>query len=92
LVPGVGVYAGEAFLANGEACRAAISIGTNPTVTPGIDAPRTVEAFLIDFDGDLYDQPLTLSFHHFLRGTEKFDSLDALIAQMHRDVALVRFL
>ncbi|MBC8135330.1 MAG: riboflavin biosynthesis protein RibF, partial [Fibrella sp.] len=67
LVPGTGVYAGEAFLANGEACRAAISIGTNPTVTPGVDAPRTVEAFLIDFDGDLYDQPLTLSFHHFLR-------------------------
>jgi riboflavin kinase/FMN adenylyltransferase len=90
LVPGAGVYAGTAYLANGETRLAAISIGTNPTVTPGVDAPRTVEAFLLDFEGDLYDQPLTLAFHQFLRGTEKFDSLDALIAQMHRDVARIR--
>ncbi len=90
LVPGAGVYAGAAILANGETRLAAISIGTNPTVTPGIDAPRTVEAFLLDFDGDLYDQQLTLSFRYFLRGTEKFDSLDALVAQMHRDIARVR--
>ena len=69
---------------------AAVSIGTNPTVTPGINAPRTVEAFLLDFDGDIYDQTLTVTFTKFLRGTEKFDSLDALVEQMHRDIARVR--
>lgn len=90
LVPGAGVYAGEALLASGEKRLAAISIGTNPTVTPGLDAPRTVEAYVLDFDGDLYDQNLTLAFHRFLRGTEKFDSLDALVEQMHRDVARAR--
>jgi len=90
LVPAAGVYAGEAILENGQRRVAAISIGTNPTVTSGEDAPRTVEAFLLDFEGDLYDQPLHLTFHHYLRGTEKFPSLDALIEQMHRDVAEVR--
>lgn len=105
LVPGAGVYSGEAHWvvttpmdvvgltfqhAKTIHCRAAISIGTNPTVTPGIDAPRTVEAYLLDFDGDLYDRHINLTFEHFLRGTEKFDSLDALVAQIHRDVAQVR--
>lgn len=98
LVPGTGVYAGEAYaftssnihVPEQDTYRAAISIGTNPTVTPGIDAPRTVEAYLLDFDGNLYDQQITLTFEHFLRGTEKFDSLETLVAQIHRDVAQVR--
>ncbi|MBC7806908.1 MAG: bifunctional riboflavin kinase/FAD synthetase [Akkermansiaceae bacterium] len=100
LVPGAGVYAGVAYRvsgageeiksANSDTCPAAISIGTNPTVTPGIDAPRTVEAYLLDFDGDLYGQTMNIQFHHFLRGTQKFDSLEELVAQMHRDVAQVR--
>lgn len=90
LVPGAGVYAGEAFLQSGETRLAAISVGTNPTVTPGVDASRTVEAYLLDFAGDLYDQPLHLTFRRLLRGTEKFASLDALVEQMRRDVARVR--
>lgn len=89
LVPGAGVYAGRATVA-GNTHLAAISIGTNPTVTPGTDAPCTVEAFLLDFDGDIYGETMTLPFDRFLRGTEKYDSLDALVAQMHRDVARVR--
>jgi riboflavin kinase / FMN adenylyltransferase len=87
LVPAEGIYAGRAHLPRtGETFRAAISIGTNPTVTPQSHV-RTVEAYLMDgFDRDLYERPLTIEFHHRLRGTEKFDSLDALVAQMHRDV------
>jgi riboflavin kinase / FMN adenylyltransferase len=87
LVPAAGVYAAWATLADGQSVRAAVSIGTNPTVTPEATA-RTVEAYLMDgFTGDLYDQPLTLRFAHYLRPTLKFDSLDALIERMRDDVA-----
>ncbi len=102
LVPGAGVYAGEACWSKavgthgGEGdgtynhFRAAISIGTNPTVTPGADALRTVEAYLLDFDGDIYGEEIVLTFRTLLRPTEKFDSLDALVTQMHKDVARAR--
>ena len=87
LAPGAGVYAGRVLLQNGETFRAAVSVGTNPTVTPGSEAPRTVEAYLMNgFSSDLYGQEIAVSFTHFLRPTVKFDGLDALIAQMSRDV------
>ena len=88
LAPKDGVYAGRVFLhETNETFRAAISVGTNPTVTPGENAPRTVEAYLMDgFSGDLYNRTISVSFVHFLRPTVKFDGLPALIAQMNRDV------
>ena len=46
-----------------------------------------VEAYLLDFDGDLYGQPARVSFVGRVRGDARFDSAEALIAQMHRDVA-----
>lgn len=86
LVPGAGVYAGLARLEDGSVWRTAVSVGTNPTVTPQSQV-RTVEAFLMDgFSGDLYGQTLTVEFHSLLRPMLKFDGLDALIAQMRRDV------
>lgn len=88
LIPAPGVYAGQATLADGRVLRAAISIGTNPTVTE--NGPLTVEAFLLEgFAEDIYEQRLTLSFVHFLRGTVKFDGLDALLQQMATDVAWI---
>jgi riboflavin kinase/FMN adenylyltransferase len=88
LVPAAGVYAGHAALADGRTLRAAISIGTNPTVVA--NGPLTVEAFLLDgFSEELYGQALTLSFVHRLRGTVKFDSLEALLQQMAADVARI---
>ena len=88
LIPAAGVYGGVATLADGRQVRAAISIGTNPTVTD--NGVLTVEAYLLDrFDEDLYDQKLTLVFRHFLRGTVKFDSLEALLQQMALDVAWI---
>jgi len=45
-----------------------------------------IEAFLLDFDGDLYGQPLRLEFLKRLRGEKRFDSVDALVDQMGRDV------
>ena len=46
-----------------------------------------IEAFLLDFDGDLYGQQLRLEFLARLRGERRFDSVEALVEQMHRDVA-----
>ena len=87
LVPADGVYAGTA-LVDGVERIAAISVGNNPTFTP--DAQSRVEAFLLDFDGDLYGERIEVRFAHRLRGMERYDSLDALLEQMHADVARTR--
>ena len=85
LLPGDGIYAAYARLADGRTVRAAVSIGTNPTTDT--DGGRKVEAFLMDgFSEDLYDQPFALDFREKVRDTQKFDGLDALVAQMAQDV------
>jgi riboflavin kinase/FMN adenylyltransferase len=48
------------------------------------------EAYVLDFEGDLYDQRARVAFTHHLRGQVRFDSVDDLVAQMHRDVERVR--
>ncbi|CAI7980342.1 Riboflavin kinase / FMN adenylyltransferase [Frankia sp. Hr75.2] len=85
-VPGDGVYAGFARW-SGQRRAAAISIGTNPTFE-GRD--RRVEAFLLDFDGDLYGEYMVYEFTHRLRPTLRFDSVDELVLQMARDVDATR--
>jgi len=66
----------------------AASIGVRPTVT---DAGRaTLEVHLLDFDGDLYTAHLRVNFCHKLRDEAKFDSLEALTAQIRRDVEATR--
>ncbi|HXP36261.1 MAG TPA: bifunctional riboflavin kinase/FAD synthetase [Solirubrobacteraceae bacterium] len=81
--PGHGVYA---CLANGQA--AAVSIGVRPTFQTG--RGELIEAYLLDFDGDLYGQELCLEFVERLRGERRFDTAEALVEQMHRDVARTR--
>ena len=49
-----------------------------------------IEAYLLDFDGDLYGQPLRLEFLKRLRGEKRFESVDALVEQMGADVAEAR--
>ena len=63
----------------------AISLGTRPTFYERADA-SLLEAHLIDFDGDLYGQPARVQFVERLRDELKFDSVDALVEQMARDV------
>ena len=87
LVPADGVYAGTAVV-DGVERIAAISVGNNPTFTP--DAQSRVEAFLLDFDGDLYGKRIEVRFAHRLRGMERYESLDALLEQMGADVARTR--
>jgi riboflavin kinase/FMN adenylyltransferase len=81
--PGHGVYA--AF-ANGQP--AAVNVGVRPTFETG--RGLLVEAFLIDWDGDLYGKNLRVAFVRRLRGERRFPSVEELIAQMHRDVEEAR--
>ena len=85
-VPADGIYAGR--LARGkELLPAAISIGTNPTFA---GAERRVEAFVLDFDGDLYGEHVGLCFTARLRDTLRFDGVEPLVAQMAIDVERTR--
>jgi riboflavin kinase/FMN adenylyltransferase len=81
--PGHGVYA---CLADGRP--AAVSVGVRPTFESG--RGELIEAFILDFDGDLYGRQLRLEFLDRLRGERRFDTPEALTAQMHRDVARTR--
>jgi riboflavin kinase / FMN adenylyltransferase len=82
--PGHGVYA---CLADGG-IPAAVSIGVRPTFETG--RGELIEAYLIDFDGDLYGSTLRLDFLARLRGERRFSTPEALIEQMHDDVARTR--
>lgn len=88
-IPHDGVYAGWLNRASGQRCKAAISVGTNPTFE-GVS--RRVEAYVIDegHDLELYDEHVVVEFESPLRGMERFDSIEALIEQMTRDVANAR--
>ena len=66
---------------------AAISIGTNPTFD---GTSRRVEAYLLDFEGDLYGAHLGVEFVEHLRGQVRFEGVPALIEQMGADVARTR--
>lgn len=86
LVPGDSVYAGRATVGTATHL-AAISIGTNPTFG---GKGRRIEAHLLDFDGDLYGQPIRLEFVRRLRRPEAFESPEHLVRQLIRDVEAVR--
>lgn len=86
-IPADGVYAGW-LTAEGERMPAAISVGTNPTFD---GTARTVEAYAIDRVGlDLYGLHVAVDFLAYLRGMEKFDSIDALLDRMADDVKRAR--
>ena len=87
IFPGDGIYATWAHLDSGS-YMAATSIGTRPTFDDGEN--RTIEAYLLDFSDDIYDQPLRLEFVQRLRGEEKFDTIQALLDRMAEDVRQTR--
>jgi riboflavin kinase / FMN adenylyltransferase len=85
-IPSAGVYAG--WLDAGEGWRpAATGIGTRPTFGGGA---VTVEAHVLDFEGDLYDREVRLALVRRLRPELAFDSIPALVAAMARDIARTR--
>ena len=86
LLPGEGVYAGRAMHRD-TGYRAAINVGTNPTFG---QEPVHLEAFLLDFEGDLEGEPLAIEFWARLRDEVRFDSAEALSRQIGEDVERTR--
>ncbi|MEE2885208.1 MAG: bifunctional riboflavin kinase/FAD synthetase [Chloroflexota bacterium] len=86
LLPGDGIYATWVDL-NNRRHMASTSIGTRPTFE---ETERTIEAYLLDFSGDLYGQLIRLEFVERLRDEEKYDTVDKLLVQMANDVERTR--
>jgi riboflavin kinase/FMN adenylyltransferase len=87
-LPPNGVYVTRAILEDGRTFEAATNIGTNPTFVDGDE--RHVEAYLLDFEGDLYGQWVTIELLHRLRDELRYEGVDALVAQIRRDVDATR--
>ena len=87
VTPAHGVYAAIARV-GGDERPAAVSIGVRPTFVTG--RGELIEAFLLDFDADIYGETLELAFRKRLRGEKRFNSVDALIDQMALDVQAAR--
>lgn len=85
-IPADGVYACR-FVHRGRELAAAVSVGTNPTFS---GRERRVEAFVLDLEEDFYGEQVALDFVERLRGMERFDTADQLVAQMHDDVNRTR--
>ncbi len=88
LIPPKGIYACWASLGR-EKIRSAVNIGINPTFTPDKKSIN-VEAYLLDFDRDIYGEVIELEFVSRLRDELKFDSVGALIEQIGQDVKQAR--
>ncbi|MGI8730232.1 MAG: bifunctional riboflavin kinase/FAD synthetase [Solirubrobacteraceae bacterium] len=92
VTPGYGVYAALARTlesdAVADAVPAAVSIGIRPTFVTG--RGELIEAYLLDFVGDVYGATLELAFRKRLRGEKRFESVDALVEQMAADVDAAR--
>lgn len=86
LLPAPGVYAARTLI-DGRPYQVALSIGTNPHFDGN---SVTVEAFVLDYSGDLYDRPMSIEITTWVREQWKFPSLETLVAQLHRDVEQVR--
>ena len=86
LLPGIGVYAVWVEVA-GQRYKGMLYIGSRPTLDNGTQL--SIEVHILHFSGDIYNDPIRVSFEHFVRGDEKFDSLEALKAQLMRDWEVV---
>jgi riboflavin kinase/FMN adenylyltransferase len=89
LLPADGIYAGWYERPDGTVHPTAMSLGRRPTFYADAEL-SLLECYLLDFDGDLYDERAKVRFVERLRGEVKFDSIDALVEQMDRDVAQAR--
>ncbi|WP_339693911.1 bifunctional riboflavin kinase/FAD synthetase [uncultured Parasphingorhabdus sp.] len=82
LRPKYGIYAVKGLLPDGRVLKGAANLG----IRPSFDPPKELlEPFFFDFAEDLYGQTIEVELHHFLRGEQKFDDLDALKVQMEKD-------
>ena len=81
LIPSNGVYVSSSMI-NDQKYYGLTNIGTNPTVN---GTKRSIETYFIDFDGDLYNQELSVSLLHKLRDEKKFDNVEVLKKAMQED-------
>jgi len=86
--PANGIYACWASV-DGQQYQAATNVGVRPTFTPDLPVP-IIEAHLLGFDHDLYGQQIKLEFVEYLRPEVKYVSVDALLEQIHADIARTR--
>lgn len=84
LLPADGIYAGWFHRGDGTTLAAALSLGRRPTFYVESHA-SLLEAHVLDFDGDLYDEHVRVTFVERLRGEERFERVEDLVAQIHRD-------
>src|SRR5690606_6756840 len=88
LVIAPGIYAVTLQAGDGPPLPAVASLGTNPTFVD--QGSLTLEVHVLDWDGDLYDRIVRTTFVARLRDEEKYDSVEALVAQIHADIAAAR--
>lgn len=88
LIPPRGVYATVAYLGD-QRIASVTNIGVHPTFDTGLEIPK-IEAHLLDFADNIYQDHLTLDFIHFIRPEKKFDSVTALLAQIDQDIQTAR--
>ena len=89
LRPAYGIYAVTGLLPGGRIVHGAANLGIRPSFDPPIEL---LEPYFFDFEGDLYGQEIEVALHHYLRPEAKFDSLEALTAQMELDCGQARTL
>ena len=87
ILPKTGVYAGYVFV-NGKRYRAMINYGHNPTISY-LESP-SLEAYLLDFDGDLYNKTVFVQFVEYMRDEKKFKHINNLILQLEQDSYYIR--
>jgi riboflavin kinase/FMN adenylyltransferase len=85
--PAYGIYAVRARLADGSEVPGVASLGVRPTFEPPVEL---LETYLFDWSGDLYGQEVEVALHHYLRPEQRFEGLEALVAQMKADEAEAR--
>ncbi|MCI6647216.1 MAG: riboflavin biosynthesis protein RibF [Oscillospiraceae bacterium] len=88
LVPRHGVYATRVYLEDGREFPGVTNIGVRPTVSGGDSL--SVETFILDFSGDLYESRIRVTFHHFIRPEQKFPDVEALKQQILHDAETSR--
>ncbi len=88
LVPRHGVYAARVFLGGGESRIAVTNVGVRPTVSE--EQRVSVESHLLDYEGNLYGRQARVEFYEFLRPERKFDSFEALSAEIRLDAERAR--
>ena len=82
LIPSVGVYAVYVYV-NGQKYKGILNIGHRPTLNNGADL--SIEVHILDFEGDIYHQPMRIEFIDFLRTEAKFQSTEELALQIQKD-------